>query len=422
MTAPDEEPVTPPTTQPTVTLTAVQSNPFTGQSTELAVNMGNTLAPNGVKWREVIASPRLRMVSGRRQQNGTTVTHVAQPLLQGYDTSVQGNGDAQAFSAYYMPLGYISDWHVLGALPNETGVVYQFPGAGGMSILDLTNGPCYDNFAFNITDEHRYWTGKGVAYSVPTIGVHQGEADVSRARGWWDANAQVWLDKSIAHIRSVLGQPAHTPRLYVQQIGGYMVKKDEHEVVLDQIDFVRRNNGILIGSDYWEKIDNTDGRGVHQTRDAALITALRRGIARVETDAGRLWNLLPPVSVPRVGDTITIPMSVRPNETLQTVPGKYDGYGGDPANLGLEAIGGGTIVSETVSGRNIVVQVSGAVSAIRYSKQRTGIDYRTLCDGNNHGYATHRGIIKGSDQWVLTIGGLTLVIERPVPSFEVLVQ
>lgn len=421
MTAP-EEPVTPPTTPPPVAITAIQSHPSTGQSLEMAVNMGAATAPSGPKWRDVFAIPRLRMVTGRKRVDGVAVSHVAAPVLQGYDTSVAGNGDAVAYAANYLPVGMIADYHALSALPEATGIVYQFPGAGGMSITDLTTGPCYDNFAFNITDEHRYLTAKGIAYSVPSIGINQGEADVSRARGWWDTNAQAWLDKSIAHIRAVLNQSAHTPRLYVQQTGGYMLKDNEHEVVIDQITFVRRNGGILVGSNYWEKIDNTDGRGVHQTRDAALITGLRRGIARIETDAGRPWNLLPPVSVARAGDTITIPLSVRQGETLQTVPGKYSAYGGDPANLGLEALGGGSITSAAVSGGNIVVQVNGTVSAIRYAKQRTGIDYRTLCDANNHGYATHRGIIKGSDQWTLTVGGLTLIIERPVPSFEVPVQ
>ena len=419
MTAPDE-PVTPPDSTP-VTLTAVQSHPATGQSLEMAVNIGGSISPSGPRWREVLTSPKVRMVTGRKRSDGVTIASVVAPVLKGYDPSVPGTGDSPAYASTYAPLGMIADLHQTAFLPEGVGIVQQFPGAGGMSILDLTAGPCYDNLTFNISDEHRYWASKGVAYSVPTLSINQGEADVSRGRGWWDNNAQIWLDKTIAHIRSVIGQPAFTPRLYVQQTGGYMVKNDEHEVVLDQITFVRRNGGILVGSNYWEKIDNTDGRGVHQTLVAALTCGVRRAIARMEVDAGRDWNLLPPVSVPRVGNTVTVPISTRAGENLATVPGKYTDYGGDPANLGLEVVGGGSITSATVSGSNIEAQVAGAVTAIRYAKQRTGIDYRTLCDVNNHGYTTHRGNIKATDEWTVSVGGVQLTIDRPVPSFEVAV-
>ena len=106
---------------------------------------------------------------------------------------------------------------------------------------------------------------------------------------------------------------------------------------------------------------------------------------------------------------------------VTTVSGVYTNYGGDPANLGLEAVGGGTITAASVSGGNIIVNVSGTVTAIRYAMQQSATDYRTLTDANSEGYCAHRGLIRTTLTRTVTWGGQAFAVERWVPSFEVTV-
>ena len=68
---------------------------------------------------------------------------------------------------------------------------------------------------------------------------------------------------------------------------------------------------------------------------------------------------------------------------------------------------------------DINLTVTGTVTAIRYAMQTTGIDYLTLVDADNMGYATHRGIIRTTLTRTRTVGGLELVLKRFIPSFEV---
>lgn len=85
----------------------------------------------------------------------------------------------------------------------------------------------------------------------------------------------------------------------------------------------------------------------------------------------------------------------------------------------MEAVGGGTITAASVSGGNILVDVSGTVTAIRYAMQRSATDYRTLTDANSEGYGAHRGLIRTTLTRTVTWGGMDFVVERWVPSFEV---
>jgi len=128
---------------------------------------------------------------------------------------------------------------------------------------------------------------------------------------------------------------------------------------------------------------------------------------------------MPPATASRSGNTITIPLSLRSDEALVSAAGKYANYGGDPANLGLEVEGGGSITSVTLSGSNIIVGVTGIITHVTNAFQTTGIDYRTLLDANGHGYATHRSVIKTSWTETKRIGGMDIVLERFVPSFRV---
>ena len=200
-----------------------------------------------------------------------------------------------------------------------------------------------------------------------------------------------------------------------------MNKTGAHLVVLDQIDLVRNlgARGVLVQPLYALKIDNADDRGVHMGTEGNLMTGEIQAWAKQIKETGGQWNLFPAANATRTGGNITIAIPVRSDETLTTEPGKYTEYGGDPLNLGLEAVGGGAITSATVSGGNINLTVTGTVTAIRYAMQTTGIDYRTLVDADNMGYATHRGIIRTTLTRTRTVGGIAMTLKRFIPSFEV---
>lgn len=200
------------------------------------------------------------------------------------------------------------------------------------------------------------------------------------------------------------------------QTGGRMNQTENYSVILDQIDAIRAHDGILVGPMWQASTDNTDHMGMPMHLRMYETAAW----AVLEHEAGREWNLLPPETVTRVGNTITIPISVRSDETLTTVPGKYAAYGGDPANLGMTVVGGGSITSAIVSGTNIVLEVSGTATEVRHAFQSTGIDYRNFLDGDGQGYPAPRSLIRTTlTKAVASFGGTSLMLERWLPSFSV---
>ena len=423
--------VTPePSPEPTPeTITDMRFYPADGQSLEQAANIGNTDAPEGGKWRDVLSSPRVRMLTGHVRKDGVSVAHVASPTLVGYNTAINATGDAPGYAATSVPVGFLTAFALADEyLPSTTGIAYQFHSAGGQSVNNLDSDASegntvipWENATFWMAQASALYSGRGLGVTCPGYGYNQGEADVGRPRGWWLQRFLPLVSQRRAQIRTSTGQSTD-PVLYLNQTGGYMLKEgiNQHQVVLDQIDAVRQiPNTVLAVVNYALPVDNTDGRGVHLTADGYTIMAYLRAWAIEETEAGRPFSLLPPETVARVGNTITIPISVRGDETLTIMPGKYASYGGDPENLGLEAVGGGAIASATVSGGNIVLQVTGTVTAVRYAFQMNGIDYKQSTV-NSVGYVTHRGLIRTTlTRQVTTRGGLNLTLERWVPSFSV---
>lgn len=245
---------------------------------------------------------------------------------------------------------------------------------------------------------------------------NQGEADRLLARGEYTTRfRQFWSDKRAQIARLTGGATA--PQLYMFQTGGYCRKQDNHWMVLDQIDCVREYNAILVGPNWQVPVADAN---VHPSIGGHIRLYETAAWAIAETEAGRAWNLLPPTSVTRSGNTITIPISIRTDETLTTTPGKYADYGGDPAFLGLEAVGGGAVTAASVSGGNIVVEVAGTVTSIKHAHQRAaGIDYGTFTDAQGQAYVAHRSLIRTTLTKPVEVAGLAMTCERWVPSFEV---
>lgn len=402
-----------------------------GQSLSLGANFGAELAPDGRRWRDVFggaANPGALMLTGLKRADGVVVSNVANPLLTGYDALSQASGAGPMVVQTSIPEGAVLACGLLREGLAAQGIAFQFHDAGGQSIENLDDDDAtgtsgllapWQNGEWWLTEAARVFAAQGGAVRVPRLFLNQGEADVARPRGWWLNAARTTLADWHGQIQRLTGQ-ATAPKLFLQQTGGYMYGADSnaHACKLDQLDLVRELGGVLIGPLYPYRIDNADGKGVHK-QWSEYIRAYEVGTwAAVEDAAGRAWNLLPGVPL-RSGSRITIPVSVRGDESLTTVSGLYASHGGDPANLGLEVLGGGTITAATVSGGEIIVDVAGTVTGIRYAMQRSATDYRTLTDASGLGYGAHRGLIRTTLTRNVTWGGQVFAIERWLPSFEV---
>lgn len=396
--------------------------------------MGALRSPSNTMWRDIYdgtSQPNFGYLTGLVRTDGVTVANVANPLLVGYNNTIQATAIAPAVVLTSLPVGsVIASALIRDGFADTT--LFQFHDAGGQSILNLdadpltgTNGTTlYGNAGHWLTNAVRLVNANGKTPLVRRFHLNQGEADVSWPRGQWLAAANKTLDDQIEQIMRLTGQTI-VPRLFMEQTGGYMMNTatNLHQVKLDQLDLVAQRNGILTTPLYPYMVDDTDDKGVHKTPEGHLEFCETIMWSIAETEAGRVWNLLPPSSVTRTGDTITIPMPTRGDETMTfEAAGKYANYGGDPDMYGFEAVGGGSITSVSVSGANIILAVTGAVTGIRYAMQRTTTDYRTLTDSNSHGYCAHRGMVRTTLTKQVTVGGLTLTLKRWLPSFEATVS
>lgn len=412
-------------TSPPVGAAAVTIHDADGQSLALGPNIGALFAPDGRRWREILGSNGVQFATGLVRSDGVAVTGVATPLVKGYDLNSSVTGTTNANVNGNVPLGSVSAWALVESGFLDGTVIHQFHGAGGQPVYNFDNDPAtgsadfialYQNAEHWMSEVAAYYAQSDIPVIVPRRYWCQGEADISLTRGEYQARFLAVHRARCDLIKSVTGQ-ADDPLLYIWQTGSYMRKLPHHMVVLDQLDIAREWNGVLIGPIYPYLVGDAN---VHPTDNASIEMGMLSAWATEEFEAGRGWNLLPPLSVSRSGGTITIPISIRSDETLMTEPGKYDGpYGGDPANLGLEVSGGGTITSASVSGGNIVVNVSGTVTSVRYAFQPAPADTRALLDTDGNGYGPHRGIIRTTLTKAASIGGLNMTLKRWAPSFEV---
>lgn len=404
-----------------------------GQSLSLGPNMGGLASPAGTLWRDVYdgtAYPKAGYLAGLQRADGQAIANVANPLLLGYDRTVPATAIAPMAVLTSLPVGaVIAAGLIRDGLAQET--LFQFHDAGGQSIENLDRDPATGSNGTILYDNAQYWLAEAVRLVraagreplVRRIHLNQGEADVAWPAGKWAAAAGLALDQMTEQAMRLTGQAA-APRLFLEQTGGYMMNTsvNRHQCKLDQLALVRQRSGILTTPLYPYKVDNADGKGVHKTAEAHLELCETILWAIAETAAGRDWNILPPLSAARAGDSIIIPMTMPLGETLAQEPaGKYAAYGGDPAHLGLEALGGGSIVSVALSGQSITLAVSGPVTALRYAMQETATDYRMLTDAAKQGYTAHRGMLRSDRTRAITTGGLELTLKRWLPSFEVAV-
>ncbi|WP_408592028.1 hypothetical protein ACIPCF_07895 [Paracoccus marcusii] len=398
------------------------------QSLGLGPNVGNSAAPDGRLWRDVMGGGNdVVMLDGLIRSDERDISSVAAPLLQGYNLDADPTGIKPAYASGNIPGGLI-----MAKSLKRDGIItdlmsYHFNGAGGQPIANFDNDPTdgslntllYDNSQHVISKSAAYYATRQAVFQVLWFLLNQGETDQSLPRGGYFAGATKAIDERFAMIRAHTGQ-AENPLLVMFQTGGYARKQNDHWMVLDQIDLLRHYGGLLVGPNWQVPVSDKNvhpGIVKHIYMYELAVWALREWLA------GRQWNLLPPVSVPRVGSTITIPMSTRNDEQLTTQPGKYANYGGDPVNLGLEVMGGGAIDNAAVSGANIVLNVSGEVTEVRHAHQRAaGINYGLMTDSDGLAYVAHRSLIRTTlTRDVNSWGGTSHQLQRWVPSFSVVV-
>ena len=390
-----------------------------GQSLSAGPNPTVT-APSGETWQQVFyGNEDIHYISGLSYANGNPISHIGQPMGQGYGPTIGDASSREMSVVTFVTEGAVVSHGLVrdGLVPGV--ISHQWHDIGGISVTVIADpaGLPYQNAEHWLTEAMTVYD-QAASVTVPRVIYNQGEADLAQPRGWWrDQFALCWAGM-VEQIQRITGQ-ATVPRLYMHQTGGYGNKTSEHLPVLDQLEAVVAAGGILIGPNWAHLVDNYDDRMVHMSIGGHIEMSEMSVWAIQSTEAGQDWNLMVPATVIRSGNTITIPVSVRGDENLTTEPGKYAAYGGDPTNLGLEVLGGGSITSATVSGGNIVLEVSGAVTEVRHAMQANGIDTRTQLDANGFGYVAHRSIIRTTLTRARTVGGLALTLKRFVPSFSV---
>lgn len=405
-----------------------------GQSLALGPNIGSAYAPSGERYRDEFSGEDniLMPVGLTRYGSGgsiVAVTTVAGALLG-------NNGDPTGFTAdpasgldhsvavSNIPTGFMAAKAMSRRGMLDDPMIFMFAGAGGQSVNTFNSDPIdglTDDRATNL-----YYNREKIQFSAASLATvtgieqtwNQGEADRLMARGEYKTGFDKMQDERLARYAAWFPGVA-APQLFMFQTGGYMRTQDNHWMMLDQVDIIRDRGGVLIGPHHAVKIGD---QTVHLTNEGYIHQGELEAWCRYEIRNGRAWNMLPPETVARDGDTITIPISTRSGETLRLLTGKYALYGGDPVNLGLEAIGGGSIVSAGVSGSDIVLQVTGTVTHIRNAHQRNdAVNYGEppYIDVNGHGYSAKRTLLAGTDTETVNVAGHTIELTRVVPTFEV---
>lgn len=366
------------------------------------------------------------MLGGLSRSDGVPVLNVANPLKVGYDSTKPAGGYIPLAVQTSVPEGVV----VTNGLLREglsTSAAFQFHDLGGISVEVMDDDPATgsgnDATMLSPHQNAEHWlseaTRLATAVRVPYIVWNQGEADVSRPRGWWLSAFRLTYGDMLAQVTRTTGQAA--PKLFMWQTGGYMfnTNTNPHAVKLDQLEAAREFGGVLIGPLYPYPIDNADGKGVHKT-GVGYLTAFETTVwAMVEDQAGRKWSIPAPTAV-RSGANITLTFDLRGDETLTGETGLYAAYGGDPANMGFEAMGGGSITGVTLGANTVTLATTGTVTGIKYAMQATATDYRTLTV-NNVGFCSHRGTLRTTLTKTVTLGGQELLLKRWVPSFEITV-
>lgn len=413
-----------PTPAPPVT-SRITIHDADGQSEYLGPNSSNLVAPSGQQWKDAIQGPSVDMITGLLRSDGRAITAVSNPLLFGYDNTSVAVGTQEALIAGNVPVGIIAARAMKRDSTVTDTMAFQFHGAGGQQIYNFDDNPAtgtadvltlYQNQQHWLTQATAYYEGLGSTVEVPRRYWCQGGTDDGLARGEYKTRFDLVHQNRIDLIRGITGQ-TYDPRLYIWQPGAVMLKQRAQQFRFDIVDIARDWNAVMVAPLY--PILVADGF-VHPDIIQTVYMGEMDAWATAEILAGNQWNLMPPQSVARVGNTITIPISVRPDESLTTVPGKYASYGGDPANLGLTAVGGGSITSASVSGGNIIVNVSGTVTAIQYANAPIGADSREFVDGDGKGYSVNRGLIRTTlTKSQASFGGTNFTLERWPFAFEV---
>lgn len=128
-----------------------------GQSHPLGPNDGAALAPDGLTWRNAVgANPDILMLNGLRRPDGQAVTHVAAPLLNGYDTAVPATGFGTALIGGNVCGGMVTAGALLRDGVEDAPMGFQFHGAAGLQISEFMPGT-------TVYSNAEHWLAQAVA-------------------------------------------------------------------------------------------------------------------------------------------------------------------------------------------------------------------------------------------------------------------
>ncbi|KGJ09016.1 hypothetical protein [Paracoccus sphaerophysae] len=413
MTAPEQQPVT---------LMLLE-----GQSEALGPNAGGLTGPDGTtKLRALFTSPDVLMFAGLKRADGASISSASMPLLGGYDQAVDATGVMPSTGVGNIPMGLISAIALKEAgLITDSKVLFHFGGAGGQEVLTFDDDPTTgltDSRAMALWGNAEFIARQAAkAYGVgnihlPYFGWHQGAGDRLLARNEYKARFDVMIEDRLAMYRSVLGLTTD-PRLMMYQSATSPQPGSPCAMVFDQLDIIGARGGVLVAPSYGIKWNTSDD---HPSVQGWLIQSLLFAWA---AETPNNWNLMPPVSAPMSNGQMEIAISVRPDETLLADVGRFADYGGDPAHLGLKAVGGGSIGEVTVQADRLIVGTTGTITAIQYAHHLMNAGPHTVTpDAAGDYYLNSRGNLRTSLTRAVNFRGYNLTLERWVPRFEVLVQ
>ncbi len=213
----------------------------------------------------------------------------------------------------------------------------------------------------------------------------QGEADRQAARGAYLRGLTDHWDRIRTTLDRLYPQAGKT-MLLLQTAGSDQTHqpREPYHPAADQLDFVAgRPDAVMVGPAYPSRLIDRIHPDLHHSRLMGELAAW----ALRETLAGRPWSIGRPLTR-RDGDLISLRFPLRPDESLTAHDADpYGGVGIDKF-LGLEVEGGGALHEIRMQGHDLLMTVTGQISAVRYAMQRQSM----RIDGNV--YPARRGLIR----------------------------
>ncbi|WJS86695.1 hypothetical protein [Paracoccus sp. TOH] len=361
-------------------------------------------------------------LSGTLFGDNVPIVDTLGPRSKGYNPSVPATGTERARPGAASAGMAFPTFAILNAHRRDLGlpmvpILTSCHGIPGILIEDMDDDEATGSGATTVWNNFSFWNAQAKAVADAAgkdilPGWHlwdHGTSAKSSPRGgylgkWWALQAD-----SIAYWRSQGLQP---PRYCMTQPSGDANTTNDGAtgwaVCDDILDIVEQGGAVLGTCQHWYEIADNN---VHPDAVGTALASETCAWAMAEVEAGRAWSILRPRVLSNAGGALTVRFdSLREDEVLEIEgAAKYGGAGID-AHLGFE-LTGGAVTGVTVRGHVVVLQYTGAPTALRYAMQVQDV---TGIPGNR--YTAHRGLLRTSLQKPSKILPGRM-LQRAVPSF-----